>query len=337
MFQPLHCCPALSATRGAQKRTPGSTSLRLRRTAPHWQHRARACLSRRPMCQPNGAAPRDASAQGWPLSMCPIAPFIRISKDPCSRPFCARCLLAEISVAASLISVAAASSSRPSPGKQPIAQPWRDYCPSSTSSRCAAVLASRLPDCELLMGNRAVLVSAAAIDRCGMHSLPVQDVFSTLGESDSLQLPQIAVVGSQSSGKSSVVGAACTCRPPSMCRQLESIVGRDFLPRGSGIVTRVPLLIQLIHIPPPDQRPGSHVAAAGGGDDVPQAVECRACRRCARPRSGPRSCIWATKLAHFVSVLPVLTLRSPSPTSTRSAWRLSARRTGSSATARQAR
>lgn len=31
-----------------------------------------------------------------------------------------------------------------------------------------------------------------------------------------------------------------------------SIVGRDFLPRGSGIVTRRPLVLQLIHTPLPD-------------------------------------------------------------------------------------
>ncbi|KAM1019526.1 hypothetical protein ACFX13_041607 [Malus domestica] len=43
-------------------------------------------------------------------------------------------------------------------------------------------------------------------------------------------LPAIAVVGGQSSGKSSV---------------LESVVGKDFLPRGSGIVTRRPLVLQL--------------------------------------------------------------------------------------------
>jgi len=41
-------------------------------------------------------------------------------------------------------------------------------------------------------------------------------------------------VGSQSSGKSSV---------------LENILGRDFLPRGSGIVTRRPLILQLINVP----------------------------------------------------------------------------------------
>ena len=30
------------------------------------------------------------------------------------------------------------------------------------------------------------------------------------------------------------------------------IVGRDFLPRGQGIVTRRPLILQLIHTPVPD-------------------------------------------------------------------------------------
>ncbi|RDW88135.1 hypothetical protein BP6252_00167 [Coleophoma cylindrospora] len=62
-------------------------------------------------------------------------------------------------------------------------------------------------------------------------------VFNTIGN-DSLDLPQIVVVGSQSSGKSSV---------------LENIVGRDFLPRGSGIVTRRPLILQLINIPNEDE------------------------------------------------------------------------------------
>uniref|UniRef100_A0A5B7AYU2 Putative dynamin-related protein 1E isoform X2 n=1 Tax=Davidia involucrata TaxID=16924 RepID=A0A5B7AYU2_DAVIN len=52
------------------------------------------------------------------------------------------------------------------------------------------------------------------------------NAFSSLWDA----LPSVAVVGGQSSGKSSV---------------LESIVGRDFLPRGSGIVTRRPLVLQL--------------------------------------------------------------------------------------------
>merc|ERR1711939_612605 len=62
----------------------------------------------------------------------------------------------------------------------------------------------------------------------------LQDVFTTVGVQNPIDLPQIVVVGSQSSGKSSV---------------LENIVGRDFLPRGSGIVTRRPLILQLINIP----------------------------------------------------------------------------------------
>ena len=31
---------------------------------------------------------------------------------------------------------------------------------------------------------------------------------------------------------------------------LENIVGRDFLPRGAGIVTRRPLVLQLVHVQP---------------------------------------------------------------------------------------
>ncbi|KFY93644.1 hypothetical protein V500_03606 [Pseudogymnoascus sp. VKM F-4518 (FW-2643)] len=64
----------------------------------------------------------------------------------------------------------------------------------------------------------------------------LQDVFTTVGVQNPIDLPQIVVVGSQSSGKSSV---------------LENIVGRDFLPRGTGIVTRRPLVLQLINRQPP--------------------------------------------------------------------------------------
>ncbi|RWS20930.1 hypothetical protein B4U80_01188, partial [Leptotrombidium deliense] len=63
----------------------------------------------------------------------------------------------------------------------------------------------------------------------------IQDASSLIGvEGLNLDLPQIAVVGGQSAGKSSV---------------LENFVGRDFLPRGSGIVTRCPIILQLIHTP----------------------------------------------------------------------------------------
>jgi len=60
----------------------------------------------------------------------------------------------------------------------------------------------------------------------------LQDTFTSLAIPLDLDLPQIAVVGSQSAGKSSV---------------LENFVGKDFLPRGSGIVTRRPLILQLIN------------------------------------------------------------------------------------------
>lgn len=59
----------------------------------------------------------------------------------------------------------------------------------------------------------------------------LQDAFATVGVHNPVDLPQIAVIGSQSSGKSSV---------------LENIVGRDFLPRGTGIVTRRPLVSSFI-------------------------------------------------------------------------------------------
>ncbi|XP_072567858.1 dynamin-1-like protein isoform X1 [Paramormyrops kingsleyae] len=76
----------------------------------------------------------------------------------------------------------------------------------------------------------------------------LQDVFNTVG-ADIIQLPQIAVVGTQSSGKSSV---------------LESLVGRDLLPRGTGIVTRRPLILQLVHVDPEDRRKTDENDASSG-------------------------------------------------------------------------
>lgn len=75
----------------------------------------------------------------------------------------------------------------------------------------------------------------------------LQDTFNHIG-GDAVDLPQIVVVGSQSSGKSSV---------------LETIVGRDFLPRGSGIVTRRPLVLQLVHT---DARKGPEGEMGAGAE-----------------------------------------------------------------------
>lgn len=49
----------------------------------------------------------------------------------------------------------------------------------------------------------------------------------------------VTIICLQSSGKSSV---------------LESLVGRDLLPRGTGIITRRPLILQLVHVDPDDRR-----------------------------------------------------------------------------------
>ncbi|KAM9794551.1 dynamin-1a isoform 3-T5 [Syngnathus typhle] len=77
------------------------------------------------------------------------------------------------------------------------------------------------------MGNRGMEDLIPLVNR-------MQDAFSAIGQNADLDLPQIAVVGGQSAGKSSV---------------LENFVGKDFLPRGSGIVTRRPLVLQLMNAP----------------------------------------------------------------------------------------
>ena len=68
--------------------------------------------------------------------------------------------------------------------------------------------------------------------------IKLQNAFSMIKARNLIELPQIVVVGAQSSGKSSV---------------LESIVGRDFLPRGTGIVTRCPLILNLKRIEDKDK------------------------------------------------------------------------------------
>eukprot|EP00798_Chlamydomonas_sp_ICE-L_P025635 gene25635-11293_t len=72
----------------------------------------------------------------------------------------------------------------------------------------------------------------------------LQQICSSLGETALSEnavlwnkLTTIVVVGGQSSGKSSV---------------LEAVVGRDFLPRGTGIVTRRPLVLQLVKLDDPN-------------------------------------------------------------------------------------
>lgn len=62
----------------------------------------------------------------------------------------------------------------------------------------------------------------------------IRSMLQLVGQSDNLILPSIVVIGSQSSGKSSV---------------LEAIVGHEFLPKGSNMVTRRPIELTLVNTP----------------------------------------------------------------------------------------
>jgi replication fork clamp-binding protein CrfC len=64
--------------------------------------------------------------------------------------------------------------------------------------------------------------------------IEIRSILQTVGQSNALNLPSIVVIGSQSSGKSSV---------------LEAIVGHEFLPKGSNMVTRRPIELTLVNTP----------------------------------------------------------------------------------------
>ncbi|KAL9109862.1 MAG: hypothetical protein Q9227_005565 [Pyrenula ochraceoflavens] len=64
--------------------------------------------------------------------------------------------------------------------------------------------------------------------------IEIRSILNTIGQSGALTLPSIVVIGSQSSGKSSV---------------LEAIVGHEFLPKGSNMVTRRPIELTLVNTP----------------------------------------------------------------------------------------
>lgn len=64
--------------------------------------------------------------------------------------------------------------------------------------------------------------------------IEIRSILNTVGQGGALTLPSIVVIGSQSSGKSSV---------------LEAIVGHEFLPKGSNMVTRRPIELTLVNTP----------------------------------------------------------------------------------------
>ena len=88
--------------------------------------------------------------------------------------------------------------------------------------------------------------------------MKLQDAFNIINARNSIELPQIVVLGAQSTGKSSV---------------LESIVGKDFLPRGSGICTRCPLVLQLRRIGMDELREGEDSSLEAENNINDQNVE----------------------------------------------------------------
>jgi GTP-binding protein EngB required for normal cell division len=64
--------------------------------------------------------------------------------------------------------------------------------------------------------------------------IQIRTLLQSIGQSETLTLPSIVVIGSQSSGKSSV---------------LEAIVGHEFLPKGNNMVTRRPIELTLVNTP----------------------------------------------------------------------------------------
>lgn len=64
--------------------------------------------------------------------------------------------------------------------------------------------------------------------------IEIRSMLQMIGQSDTLTLPSIVVIGSQSSGKSSV---------------MEAIVGHEFLPKGSNMITRRPIELTLVNTP----------------------------------------------------------------------------------------
>ncbi|KZT07755.1 uncharacterized protein LAESUDRAFT_651059 [Laetiporus sulphureus 93-53] len=79
--------------------------------------------------------------------------------------------------------------------------------------------------------------------------IEIRSMLLSIDQSDALKLPSIVVIGSQSSGKSSV---------------LEAIVGHEFLPKGSNMVTRRPIELTLIHTPDSAQEYGEFPALGLG-------------------------------------------------------------------------
>jgi len=82
---------------------------------------------------------------------------------------------------------------------------------------------NRTPD-EVIKDDQMMYITKKMIE--------IRSLLQRVGQSSSVSLPSIVVIGSQSSGKSSV---------------LEAIVGHEFLPKGSNMITRRPIELTLVN------------------------------------------------------------------------------------------
>ncbi|TIC27109.1 hypothetical protein E3Q11_02707 [Wallemia mellicola] len=80
--------------------------------------------------------------------------------------------------------------------------------------------------------------------------IEIRSILLSIDQTDNLKLPSIVVIGSQSSGKSSV---------------LEAIVGHEFLPKGNNMVTRRPIELTLIHTPDSNKEYGEFPSLSSYG------------------------------------------------------------------------
>ncbi|KAI8073850.1 P-loop containing nucleoside triphosphate hydrolase protein [Gongronella butleri] len=122
-----------------------------------------------------------------------------------------------------------------------------DQGPGAAAAAAAAAVAVTLTEDEEEKPKKKKKKSA------GAHTIPTNDeqlmlltkklieirsILLSIDHNETLKLPSIVVVGSQSSGKSSV---------------LEAIVGHEFLPKGDNMVTRRPIELTLVHTPGDDE------------------------------------------------------------------------------------
>ncbi|KAG0142500.1 hypothetical protein CROQUDRAFT_662450 [Cronartium quercuum f. sp. fusiforme G11] len=131
-------------------------------------------------------------------------------------------------------------------GQQDSNGPGKEHRPEfdpSTTFLPAAALAYGLTDTDSdpVEGSTAPTKdSSAGLMQLTRKLIEIRSLLMSIDQDDTLILPSIVVIGSQSSGKTSV---------------LEAIVGHEFLPKGHNMVTRRPLELTLIHTPPTTGNP----------------------------------------------------------------------------------